>query len=132
MFPFIDRIRQKLGNRTISVDSLNEQKDNGMDLTGYTFKSINDIGSKKANMDWLPSDKEYNTMFGEAQEGMPQYPDDDNTPRNSDDDPENALTGALDITPETYDIDSDLVPPRDEWLAKREAKQKSMQPQDNM
>lgn len=117
----LDRIRTKMRGPLVTADQIKETEDDSMDTTGVTFKSFDEVSSKKANAEWTQQEQRPN-MFGNAYDGLPEYP------RDSDDDPESALTGAMDITPEDYDVDSDLVPPRQEWIQKKQAQQdKEMQ-----
>ena len=117
----LDRIRNKMTKSFVSSDKINEINTDGLDTPGVVFKSFDAVTSKKANAEWAQEEPR-GDMFGNAYDGMPDYP------RDSNDDPESALTGAMDITPEDYDVDSELVPPRQEWIQKKQAQQdKEMQ-----
>lgn len=117
----LDRIRTKMRGSFVTADDIRETEDNSMNATGITFKSFDEVSSKKANEKWAQQEPRQD-MFGNAYDGLPEYPRDEN------DDPESALTGAMDITPEDYDVDSNLVPPRQEWIQKKQAQQdKEMQ-----
>ena len=112
----LDRIRTKMRGPFVTSDDIRETEDDSMDTTGITFKSFDEVSSKKANAEWAQQEPRPD-MFGNAYDGLPEYPRDEN------DDPESALTGAMNITPEDYDVNSDLVPPRQEWVQKKQAQQ---------
>lgn len=122
MAEFVDIIRRRLaGGHTIPAHEIQELKDSDMAMPGYTFKSFDEVVNKKtASSEWKEA-SDFGSMFGQALEGLPQYfdeePENDNQQQE-----EQELDEAMSVSPESYDIDPDLVPPRQEWINKREAR----------
>lgn len=117
----LDRIRTKMRGSFVTADDIRETKDDSMDTTGITFKSFDEVSSKKANAEWAQQEPKQD-MFGFAASGLPEYPHDENDDPET---PESALKRVISITPEDYDVDSNLVPPRPEWVQKKQQAQQA-------
>lgn len=117
MSNLIDRIRKKLGASSfVSAPRIRERCADNPELAGYTFKSFDEVAPHKTAADF--NDYGDPTMFANAQPGMPQYTDEQS---------EADIQKAMDVTPETYGLNPQDFPPRDEWIEKREQKEERRQ-----